>query len=144
MDKSSKIGIILEEIWLVLFICFEDTTASEDKKGLSVFSAIAVVCCIIQSNLETNHNRKSKPIVNDLIKIWPLKRKCNKNGTVVQICTNIYSKRRRTRSGGCNSLADKTSSSPGSPGCHEEETGSLSPDTGFKKRRQPSGKDTKE
>ena len=37
---------VLEEIELDLFTGFEDTTALEDKKSRTVFSAIAVVCCI--------------------------------------------------------------------------------------------------
>ena len=36
---------VLEEIELGLFTGFEDTTALEDKKSLTVFSAIAVVGC---------------------------------------------------------------------------------------------------
>ena len=44
-DKLSKKTTVLEEIELVLFTCFEDTTALEDKKSLTVFSAIAVVGC---------------------------------------------------------------------------------------------------
>ena len=36
---------VLEEIELGLFTGFEDPTALEDKKSLTVFSAIAVVCC---------------------------------------------------------------------------------------------------
>ena len=36
---------VLEEIELGLFTCFEDTTALEDKKGLTVFSAKSVVDC---------------------------------------------------------------------------------------------------
>ena len=37
---------ILEEIELDLFTGFEDTTALENKKSLTVFSAKAVVGCI--------------------------------------------------------------------------------------------------
>ena len=37
---------VLEENKLVLFTGFEDTTALEDKKSLTVFSALAVICCI--------------------------------------------------------------------------------------------------
>ena len=44
-DKLSKKTTVLEEIELDLFIGFEDTTALEDKKSLTVFSAIAVVGC---------------------------------------------------------------------------------------------------
>ena len=36
-DKLSEKMTILEEIWLVLFTGFEDTTASGDKKDLTVF-----------------------------------------------------------------------------------------------------------
>ena len=36
---------VLEEIELGLFTGFEDMTALEDKKSLTVFSAIAVVGC---------------------------------------------------------------------------------------------------
>ena len=38
-------NFLLEEIELCLFNGFEDTTALEDKKCLTVFSAIAVVGC---------------------------------------------------------------------------------------------------
>ena len=44
-DKLSEKTTVLEEIELGLFTGFEDTTALEDKKSLTVFSAIAVVCC---------------------------------------------------------------------------------------------------
>ena len=47
-DKLSEKTTVLEEIELGLFTGFEDTTALEDKKSLTVFSAIAVVCCICQ------------------------------------------------------------------------------------------------
>ena len=45
-DKLSEKTIVLEEFELGLFTGFEDTTALEDKKSLTGFSAIAVVCCI--------------------------------------------------------------------------------------------------
>ena len=48
-DKLSEKTTILEEIELGLFTGFEDTTALEDKKSLTVFSAIAVVGCILIS-----------------------------------------------------------------------------------------------
>ena len=44
-DKFFEKKTVLEENELGLFTGFEDTIASEDKKGLTVFSAIAVVCC---------------------------------------------------------------------------------------------------
>ena len=44
-DKLSGKTTVLEEIELGLFTGFEDTTAFEDKKSLTVFSAIAVVGC---------------------------------------------------------------------------------------------------
>ena len=47
-DKLSGKSTILEEIEPGLFTGFEDITALEDKKGLTVFSAIAVVCCIMK------------------------------------------------------------------------------------------------
>ena len=50
-DKLSEKTTILEEIELGLFTGFEDTTALEDKKSLTVFSAIAVVCCIRNMHL---------------------------------------------------------------------------------------------
>ena len=43
--QISEKTTVLEENKLVLFAGFEDTTALEDKKGLTIFSAIAVVCC---------------------------------------------------------------------------------------------------
>ena len=46
-DKLSEKTTILEEIELGLFTDFEDTTALEDKKSLTVFSAIEVVGCTI-------------------------------------------------------------------------------------------------
>ena len=52
---------ILEEIELCLFTGFEDTTALEDKKSLTVFSAIAVVCCI--PNLVLTQNWRSAPML---------------------------------------------------------------------------------
>ena len=45
-DKLSEKTTVLEEIELGLFTGFEDTTALEDKKSLTVFSAIVVVGCI--------------------------------------------------------------------------------------------------
>ena len=42
-DRLSEKTTVLEEIELDLFTGFEDTTALEDKKSLTVFSAIAVV-----------------------------------------------------------------------------------------------------
>ena len=42
---------VLEENKLVLFTAFEDTTALEDKKGLTVFSAKPVVHCTMISFL---------------------------------------------------------------------------------------------
>ena len=45
-DKLSGKTTVLEEIELGLFTGFEDTTALEDKKSLTVFSAKALVCCI--------------------------------------------------------------------------------------------------
>ena len=48
-DKLSEKTTVLEEIELGLFTGFEDTTALEDKKSLTVFSAIAVVGCIIDA-----------------------------------------------------------------------------------------------
>ena len=58
-DKLYKKATVLEDIEQGLFTGFEDMTSLEDKKGLTVFSAIAVVCCImitamtksVQSNL---------------------------------------------------------------------------------------------
>ena len=44
-DKLSEKTTVLEEIELGLFTGFEDTTTLEDKKSLTVFSAIAVVGC---------------------------------------------------------------------------------------------------
>ena len=44
------------EIELGLFTGFEDMTALEDKKSLTVFSAIAVVCCTLLA-LETPSNK---------------------------------------------------------------------------------------
>ena len=44
-DKLPEKTTILEEIELGLFTGFEDMTALEDKKSLTVFSAIAVVWC---------------------------------------------------------------------------------------------------
>ena len=44
--KISEKPTILEEIELGLFTGFEDTTTLEDKKSLTVFSAIAVVDCM--------------------------------------------------------------------------------------------------
>ena len=46
-DKLSEKTTVLEEIELGLFTGFEDTTTLEDKKSLTVFAAIAVVCCNI-------------------------------------------------------------------------------------------------
>ena len=51
-DKSEK-TTVLEEIELDLFTAFENTTALEDKKSLTIFSAIAVVACINISELNT-------------------------------------------------------------------------------------------
>ena len=48
-DKLSEKTTVLEEIQLDLFNGFEDTTALEDKKNLTVFSALAVVGCISYS-----------------------------------------------------------------------------------------------
>ena len=45
-DKLSEQTTALEEIELSLFTGFQDRTALEDKQSLTVFSAIAVVCCI--------------------------------------------------------------------------------------------------
>ena len=45
-DKLFEKMIVLEEIEPSLFTGFEDTTTLEDKKSLTVFSAIAVVRCI--------------------------------------------------------------------------------------------------
>ena len=42
-DKLSEKTTVLEEIELGLFTGFEDTTALEDKKGQTVFSAKAFV-----------------------------------------------------------------------------------------------------
>ena len=42
-DKLSEKTTVLEEIQLDLLTGFEDTTALEDKKNLTVFSALAVV-----------------------------------------------------------------------------------------------------
>ena len=44
-DKLSEKTTVLEEIELDLFTAFEDRTALEDRKSLTVFSAIAVVGC---------------------------------------------------------------------------------------------------
>ena len=44
-EKISEKTTVLEENKLVLFTGFEDTTALEDKKGLTVFSAKPVVHC---------------------------------------------------------------------------------------------------
>ena len=49
-DKLSEKTTVLEEIELRLFNGFEDTTALEDKKSLTVFSAIAVVYCTVFIN----------------------------------------------------------------------------------------------
>ena len=48
-DKLSVKTTVLEAIELDLFTGFEDTTTLEDKKSLTVFSAIAVVGCIIDA-----------------------------------------------------------------------------------------------
>ena len=45
-DKLFKETTVLEEIELDLFTGFEDMTALEDKKCMTVFSATAVVGCI--------------------------------------------------------------------------------------------------
>ena len=50
-DKLSEKTTVLEEIKLDLFTGFEDTTALEDKKCLTVFSATAVVCCTFTCHL---------------------------------------------------------------------------------------------
>ena len=44
-DKLSEKTNVLKEIELDLFTGFADATALEDQKSLTVFSAIAVVCC---------------------------------------------------------------------------------------------------
>ena len=44
-DKLPEKMTFLEEIELSLITGFEETTALEDKKSLTVVSAIAVVCC---------------------------------------------------------------------------------------------------
>ena len=44
-DKLFEKTTVLEKIELGLFTGFEDATALEDKKSLTVFSAIVVVCC---------------------------------------------------------------------------------------------------
>ena len=44
-DNLSHKTNVLYEIELGLITIFEDTTALEDKRSLTVFSAIAVVCC---------------------------------------------------------------------------------------------------
>ena len=54
-DKLSEKTTILEEIELGLFTGFEDATALEDKKSLTVFSAIAVVCCTCKSNEQLHY-----------------------------------------------------------------------------------------
>ena len=43
---------VLEEIELGLFTGFEDTTALEDKKGLTFFSAKLVVDCATPEGLQ--------------------------------------------------------------------------------------------
>ena len=50
-DKLSEKTTVLEEIELGLFTGFEDTPALEDKKSLTVFSAIAIVGCVSTSGL---------------------------------------------------------------------------------------------
>ena len=49
--KKFQKTTVLEENKLVLFSGFEDTTALEDKKGLTVFSAKPVVHCICEDLL---------------------------------------------------------------------------------------------
>ena len=53
-DKLFEKNTVLEEIELGLFTGFEDTTTLEDKKSMTVFSAIAVVRCIVQKR-EISH-----------------------------------------------------------------------------------------
>ena len=48
--KNIRKKTVLEENKLVLFTGFEDTTALEDKKGLTVFSAKPVVHCSSTTN----------------------------------------------------------------------------------------------
>ena len=45
-DTLSEKTTVLEEIEQGLFTDFDDTTALGDQKRLTVFSAIAVVCCV--------------------------------------------------------------------------------------------------
>ena len=54
---------ILEGKWIVLFTSFEDTTALEDKKGLTIFSTKPVVDCTMVVSVGMsflNINRKAR------------------------------------------------------------------------------------
>ena len=62
-DKLSEKTTVLEEIELDLFTGFEDTTALEDKKSLTVFSAIAVVCCTRFDNIIGAQSQKGPKFI---------------------------------------------------------------------------------